>query len=138
MNDNDFDLTFLEKSASLCAFNHKAAFLDSIACELHNRGYELLGNTEESDIEWFARTLWQSVSASNVTKKAFNSFGLVPDRCWTKKYRWEALSDAERGLWTTLATACIAVIPALQSRIGSRLVAISQCVRLMAKNTKSP
>lgn len=102
---------------------------DSVACWLHNNGGAITGNTEQSDAEWFARTLHQRTAHfgtfdakpffSHISNEDFKRLGLVPDRPWTK-CRWETLSDAERATWVKLACACLAVLPELCERIGHR------------------
>lgn len=83
--------------------------LDSLACYLHNDGYALDGNTEESDVEWFARNLWE--------------------REHERSGRWEQAPEEEKTRFIRLAQMVIAELPAFQLRIAHRLITLSKIVR---------
>lgn len=118
---------------------------DHVACWLHNNSGAITGNTEQSDAEWFARTLYQRTAHfgtfdarpffSHISNEDFKRLGLVPDRPWTK-CRWETLSDEERAIWVKLACACLAVLPELCERIGHRGMEQAKAIHRFAETLK--
>ena len=118
MSHDDPDAAFLHAEADLAAFQRKWHFLDAVACELHNHGHNLDGNTAESDLEWFARHMWEER--------------------WGKPPRhWEvALNQDERDYWIRTAQAALAALPGLQARIASRCIALSKSVRMLSNHAR--
>lgn len=83
--------------------------LDSLFCQLHNKGYELQGNTEQSDFEWFAHIL-----AGKIRHDTANVFERLPAE--TQEHYRE------------IAKAALETIPALMSRISARFILHSQAL----------
>ena len=115
--------------------------IDSIACALHNMGGTLTGNTQSSDVEWFARWLY---AASNfgmgdvrtmkwsISNDEFKNLGFTPDRQWTA-FRWETLPAEKRLAWEKLARLCLCALPYIAERIGHRFVEQAKALRIQHK-----
>jgi transcriptional regulator with XRE-family HTH domain len=116
---------------------------DDLMAELHNAVNDLTGNTEGNDCEWFARTLWQTLSDYGmgsvdgqhlaIDNATFAAAELVPNRFWTGKARWESLSDGEQSQWRQLARGCQYVLPRLCERIGRRYQAWAKATRDLSR-----
>jgi hypothetical protein len=114
--------------------------IDAIACFLHNNGADIVGNTQDGDVEWFARTLYQSVSTFgmgwvktidwSLSNEDFKMLRLTPDRSWTNK-KWDTLTKKERTAWLRLSFAVLSTIPAICDRIGHRSLSQSKAIRVM-------
>jgi hypothetical protein len=89
--------------------------LDAIRCTLHNKGYELEGNTEETDITWFARNLYEADG---------------------ERFHWDQVPQDVRERYIKLATTVLKILPRLASRISSRWIAISQAINTQLKAEK--
>jgi len=112
--------------------------IESARCLLHNTGGQLAGNTQGSDVEWFARWLY---GASNfgmgsvdtfhwsLTNDEFEKLGLLPDRQWTGK-RWETLEASEAEAWMKLARLCLYAMPHIAERIGHRFMEQAKGLRI--------
>lgn len=107
--------TFLSKNNDLVERLARYYMLDSVACEMHNEGYSLDGNTEESDLRWFARLLYEH------------------DQYYT---RFEDIDKETRERYLKLAETCMRAIPALMSRMSARCIRISQAVNTIIKAEK--
>lgn len=92
----------------------KQNMIDGIACMLHNKGYSLDGNTEESDFRWFCRELYRRTNQ-----------GVGID--------WDNLAPEGKAHWEQLARAAIDVIPHLMSRVSSRCILFSEVFRNMER-----
>ncbi len=112
--------------------------VDEISCTLHNLGATLSGNTQGSDLEWFAKWLYGSSNFGmgdvktmewSLSNAEFEEFGLAPDRQWTGK-RWEMLSEAQRAAWTKLARLCLYALPHIAERIGIRFMEQAKGLRM--------
>jgi hypothetical protein len=113
--------------------------IDSVACILHNTGGRLAGNTQGTDVLWFAEWLY---GASNfgmgdvktmpwtLSNDQFEQLGLVPDRSWTGK-RWKTLEQSERDTWIKLARLCLYALPHIAERIGHRFMEQSKALRIL-------
>lgn len=108
--------TFLSKNNDLVERLARYYMLDSVACEMHNEGYSLDGNTEESDLRWFARLIYE------------HEGGRSP--------RFEDADDKTREHYLRLAELCMKTIPALMSRMSARCIRISQAVNTIIKAEK--
>jgi len=113
---------------------------DSVACWLHNNGGAITGNTQKSDVEWFARELFRAVSKfgmgsvktidRTISNEDFEKLKLTPDRTWTGK-RWETLKRKEREAWLRLSFACLWCIPDICDRIGHRGMEQAKAIHAM-------
>lgn len=92
--------------------------LDSIACNLHNDGHSLLGNTEESDLRWLARMMWQE-------KNRMVGAGI-----------WDTLPQPERDAWIETAGIAVKCLPALMGRIAHRSITISKALRSLERASR--
>lgn len=107
--------TFLSKNNDLVERMARYYMLDSVACEMHNEGYSLDGNTEASDLHWFARILYDS------------EMGHV---------HWDNAGSATQQTYIRRAEVCMKAIPALMSRMSARCIRISQAVNTIIKAEK--
>lgn len=110
----------LEAALEQFAGSSVNSLLDTIACELHNEGYALSGNTAESDEEWFAQWLY-TVSAN---------------RSYHGRTAFEMLDPYEQKRWRALAQLCIECLPFLLDRISSRYISAAAAVRVLEKGTR--
>ena len=83
--------------------------VDAIACDLHNNGYALQGNTEQGDHEWFAAEIY-----GHQHKGADVSL--------------DRLSEKDRLFWKDVAQACVEAMPRLMSRIAHRCILHSRAM----------
>src|SRR5262245_39776888 len=116
---------------------YKESVQEGVRCHLHNAGATLAGNTQGSDIEWFARWLyhasnfgsgWTATSHWSLSNAEFEMLGLIPDRAWTKS-RWETLSPARRQAWMKFSRLCLYALPHIAERIGHRFMEQAQALR---------
>lgn len=112
----DHEKTFLQESPEFLERMARYYMLDMIRCEMHNEGYGLEGNTEESDVRWFARLLFES-----------DHHG---------PGHWDTVNEDTRKRYLELAQTVIENIPALMSRISSRCIRISEAVNTIIKAEK--
>lgn len=117
MSRDDHDKTFLSDKNDFVERLARYYMLDSVACVMHNEGYSLEGNTEESDLRWFARLLYEK-----------DRHGAGP--------RFEDAPQDIQKRYLQLAETCMKAIPALMSRISSRCIRISQAVNTIIKAEK--
>jgi hypothetical protein len=108
-----------------------------VRCHLHNTGATLAGNTQSSDIEWFARWLygasnfgggWTETFHWSLNNAEFEKLGLIPDRPWTG-YRWETLPPKRKAAWMKLSRLCLYALPHICERIGHRFMEQAQGLR---------
>lgn len=107
--------TFLSKNNDLVERLARYYMLDSVACEMHNEGYSLDGNTEESDLFWFARLLYEHDGYQS---------------------NFEGAHEDTRKRYFKLAETCMKAIPALMGRMSARCIRISQAVNTIIKAEK--
>jgi len=93
----------------------KKAVLDAVYCELHNKGYNIEGNTEANDLEWFARNLYE--------------------RRYEQFRRWDALEEKDKDEWRRIAEASLQILPQLMGKVASRCIHYSQALHLILKQT---
>lgn len=103
----DLDTSLLDDALGFVTGEARYNVLDSLACYLHNTGYALQGNNEASDVEWFARRLFEHDRHGNG--------------------RWESAENAED--WRSVARVVLAALPDYQRRVASRLIELSKVVR---------
>lgn len=109
-SDRDFKNTSQEIENGLVSIPFYAGkeaadlILDSIACQLHNEGHGLKGNTAVHDQYWLARELW----ASEHWNCNANQFDDAPSET--------------RQFYCRMAGFAIAAIPGLMSRVADRAI----------------
>lgn len=108
--------TFLDDALDFCGQSERHKVADAIYCCLHNTGQTLAGNTQEDDVEWFARNLYEE----------WISHRPGPPR-------WDAASPEHREMFHGVARTCIKVMPRLQERIASRLIDLSRVLRAIER-----
>ena len=91
--------------------------LDSIACNLHNKGYSIQGNTEESDCRWLARAMYCD----------------HPTRFAHEPRDFDRLNENEQADWVRIAEIAVKCLPSLMSRIAHRVILMSQALRTMER-----
>ena len=108
MSAERLDTSFLDDALRYASRETRNHVADALACHLHNDGYQLEGNTEANDVEWFARTLYcrKDIPAA-----------------------WDRASDEVKAAHREIARGVIAVLPDFQLRIAHRLIALSKVVR---------
>jgi hypothetical protein len=108
---DDHNKTFLNDKNDFIERIARYYMLDSVACTMHNEGYSLEGNTEESDLRWLARLIYERDGYAH----------------------WDQDSQETRDRYMRLAQITMEAIPALMSRMSSRCIRISQAVRTIIK-----
>jgi hypothetical protein len=88
--------------------------VDTIACDLHNNGYALEGNTGANDHEWLA---------AEIHRHCGHHGGTPFDR----------LAESDQQFWRGVAAACIAAMPRLMSRIAHRSILYSRAWRSLER-----
>jgi hypothetical protein len=94
--------------------------VDALHADHHNLWATLEGNTAESDVRWFARQVYEE------TRR---------EVCEPFK-RFDDLDDFERSRWERVASACLARLPFLMSRVANRCKAIADATRLVVQKLK--
>lgn len=87
--------------------------MDSLYCSLHNNGYQIEGNTAESDVEWFARNLFSHLGKG----RAQGHWDNFPDKDYYRK----------------LAVKTLECLPSLMFRIASRCIEHSKAINTILK-----
>lgn len=103
------DSSFLDDALRYASQEAQQWVADALGCHLHNTGYALEGNTETSDMAWFARNLWQAETE-------------LPNR-------WESVPEETRERYCRTARTVIRVLPDYQLRVAHRLIELSKVVR---------
>jgi hypothetical protein len=117
MAHNDHEKTFLEDDTGFLSRIARFYALDAIRCEMHNEGYAIDGNTEETDTSWFARLFYEA-------QPGFH------------RRHWDNLSEEERERHITEAKLIISLIPRLMARMSARCIRISEAVNTIIKAEK--
>lgn len=107
MMTDRLDTSFLDDALEYVSREARHNIADTLACHLHNAGYALEGNTEESDLEWFARRMYEHRDPGS----------------------WERAPQERRGEYREIARNVLAVLPDFQLRMAHRLIALSKVVR---------
>lgn len=107
--------TFLSKNNDLVERLARYYMLDSVACEMHNEGYSLDGNTEESDLRWFAQVLYRADG---------------------DRFHWDQVPQDVRDRYLRFAKVTMEAIPLLMGRMSARCIRISQAVNTIIKAEK--
>jgi hypothetical protein len=119
--------------------------IDTMASALHNLGASCAGNTQDGDVEWFARWLYQSSNTGmgsvetmpwSISNEEFGRLGLIPDRQWTGR-RWETLGENPRKAWLKLARLCLLALPHIAERIGHRFMGQAKALRALQKASRA-
>lgn len=92
--------------------------LDALSCYLHNEGYNLEGNTAESDELWLARII-------------------LKDRVQRHADNWEQATSIEREEALHLARIAIRNLPALCDRIAHRYINASKAMRSLEEISRA-
>jgi hypothetical protein len=107
--------------------------VDAVACDRHNDGAQLLGNTQASDLDWLARVLFEAsrLGAGDVRTvpwllgpEEWAVVGLTPQALLGDgPRRFDQLDEAGREAWRKLGRIVLHVIPAFAERVGQRWMA---------------
>lgn len=121
------------------ALESMASAADQIQAERSNDGGTLLGNTQGSDLEWLARTLfdWSRLGAGCVTtvdwllsREQWEHVGLTPQALLADYPRfWDALTEEHKEAWRKLGRIVMHVIPQFAERIGNRYIETAKAVK---------
>lgn len=115
MSRDEHQTTFLSNNNDFIERMARYYMLDSVACEMHNEGYSLDGNTEASDLEWFARVLYEHDGYQS---------------------SFDTANDEIRKRYLRMAETCLKAIPALMGRVSARCIRISKAVNTIIKAEK--
>ena len=105
---------------------------------MHNLAATCVGNTQDSDVEWFGKWLYNASNFGfgdyrmfcwSLSNEEFDAVNLLPDRIWTR-YRWETLPNQYKDAWLKLARLCLHALPHIAERIGHRMLAQSKALRI--------
>lgn len=119
--------------------------VDEIACDRHNDGGDLVGNTQASDLEWLARNLFDAstLGASDVRtvewligSEQWKELGLFRKSCFDGPQAFDQLSDEQRDAWIKLARIVMYVIPAFAERVGHRWMKQAKAIREVWQKTR--
>lgn len=106
MSDDHFD-----KMTDFLSQEAKRHVLDAIACEFHNQGYTLQGNTEHNDVAWLANRICQELEDRPI----------------------ESCSEDRQRELLKVADVAKRSMAALADRMASRYIAISKSVRTIER-----
>ena len=115
--------------------------LEDAYAVLHNCCQTLLGNTQETDLEWFARVLFDG---SNL---GVGDIATVPWILGAKDWeevklrrqqlmgdgprRWDHLTAEQQEAWRKLARVCLWCLPAFCDRVGNRFAEQAKALELV-------
>lgn len=114
--DEQMKQSFYDKACKYVSREAEENIVDAILCTFHNEGYALDGNTAQTDVEWFARILFDR-------RKQFS----VP--------HWDNLDEDTRNMWLERSQDAIDLLPRMD-RIAHRTIHISQGLRTIAQEQK--
>lgn len=112
---DEHNKTFLSKNGDFVERLARYYMLDSVAGEMHNEGYSLEGNTEESDLRWFAQLLYRADG---------------------DRFHWDEVPQDVRDRYLRFAKVTMEAIPSLMARMSARCIRISQAVNTIIKAEK--
>lgn len=132
MNDQVNEL----QAAVMRAIEHA---VDALACDRHNDGGSLTGNTQASDQAWLASVLFSSsrLGAGDVrtmhwaiSREQWKELGLEPEAIFGDgPRRFDMLTAEQREPWLKLARIVMYVIPVFADRVGRRWMLQSKAIR---------
>lgn len=105
----DTDKTFIEDALDFASREQRYMVADALFCSLTNTGQQLDGNTAENDSEWLAREIWRDYASRRPLPEDIDK-----------------ATAEQRSEWNAIARTCIKIMPRLQQRIASRLIALSK------------
>lgn len=102
--NQDRDNDHFDKMTDFLTQEARRHVLDAIACEFHNQGYTLNGNTEASDVAWLARRIGDRIdylALSNddllkVAEVARHAMSELADRMASRLHRSLSSSSYDR------------------------------------------
>lgn len=109
----DIDSSFLDDALDFCGQKERYYVADALYCHLHNTGQALEGNTDENDVEWMARNLYEEWASQN----------------YSVCTQWNLASDEAKVKFRDFARVCLKMMPRLQQRIASRLILMSKVLQ---------
>lgn len=102
--------SFLDDALKYVSQEAKYHVTDALYCHFHNAGQTLVGSTEENDVEWFARIMWEH-----------------PDRRHGE--RWDIELDAVKDEYRKFAELALRNMSKIQSRMANRLIELSKVMQ---------
>ncbi|HAM53935.1 MAG TPA: hypothetical protein DCQ64_00410 [Candidatus Rokubacteria bacterium] len=111
------DDTLLSRSLDYLVHDQRELVMDSVYCALSNTARDLEGNTEASDVKWFAAWFYREATGRSTAQ-------------------YERLDAAEREHWEAQAAAALRVLPELMSRIASRYRTHAKVLRTLAQQER--
>lgn len=95
---------------------HRIDLLDALYCRFANAVGELTGNTEASDIEWFARRLWEAEDDCRIG------------------WHWEQrIEEDERERYRRWARVVLRELPLLMSRVAHRCQSQAEAIQTILR-----
>jgi hypothetical protein len=116
--NKSLDQSFLDGALDFASLEARHWVADALACHLHNTGYQLEGNTEASDVDWFAHSLWRAKTGGGPAA-------------------WDNAAEDVREQYRHTARLVIQVLPQYQLRVAHRLIALSKVVRDIERAIRS-
>lgn len=121
----------------------KVRDLEDAFAVLSNAGGYLTGNTQASDLEWFAGCLFEAsrLGAAAVEtvpwligREQWEALGLTPMALMGDgPRRWDMLTEEQKEAWRKLARICWYVLPTFAERVGNRFLEQAAALRALWK-----
>jgi len=116
--EDKLDASFYDKALDFASREVKHNIIDALVCTFHNEGYSLDGNTDETDVNWFADVLYRATPG-------------------TRQSRLSGQSEVEQREWQEKARIAIECFPALASRVSNRMIRLSQMCRTILQEERA-
>lgn len=118
--------------------SRKAQDLEDALAVLHNLGATLVGNTQDSDLDWLARLLFEAsrLGVGDVrtvpwimSQQEWEYLGLTPQALVSNgPSRWDLLTVEQQYAWWRLARICFYILPHFAERVGHRFMAQARAI----------
>lgn len=92
--------------------------LESVYAITHNLGGSLEGNTAETDVEWFARVIWEAQNHP-------------------EGYRWDNVQDFHREQFIGLARLTLENLPRIMSRMANRCKYMADAAKIAIESSRA-
>jgi hypothetical protein len=105
--------SFLSAELDFISRERRYMVLEGLYSVLRRKGDALQENTERTDVEWLAQTMY------------------LEHDDYVQMIRWDQLSADEREYWGKVAKAAIAALPGLMERMSRRCLLMSQAIKTL-------
>lgn len=113
--------------------------IENSLATLHNLGHSLAGNTQASDLDWFAALLFENSRLGvgdacsipwlldreewkEVSSAITPGSELQPQGLFNPPFRFEQITPEQQEAWRKLARICLYCLPRITDRIASRYI----------------